>query len=242
MSAPGSTDMLSELLRAPEVVARRCVHDPNGDRELRRLTLVSIAAIVCGGALFGMTLGAYRGGLQMLFAAVKIPAAGLLTLACTAPAYYALSNVVGRRWPMQSVVALGLSSTARASLVLVASVPVLWFLIDVGAGYHMVALWASAVYGLAGVAALGVVYRALAGTPHRLWVLAVMVALFGVVGGQTAWSLRPFLGRPSQAQVPFLRAPDGVFVERVWTSGRSAMGHYDSDGRDARAAERGPAR
>lgn len=84
-------------------------------------------------------------------------------------------------------------------------------------------------YGLSGLAALGVLLRALDRAARRGLVVGLMVGLFCVVGGQSAWMLRPYLGRPSQAEVPLLRAPDGVFAERVWTSGRSSLGWFDEE-------------
>ncbi|MDH5671060.1 MAG: hypothetical protein OEZ06_02865 [Myxococcales bacterium] len=39
--------------------------------------------------------------------------------------------------------------------------------------------------------------RALGPQTHRALLMVLMVGLFGLAGGQTAWQLRPFLGRPS---------------------------------------------
>jgi hypothetical protein len=220
-----SRPSISHVLRQPGELARQCLQQ----RELRELALFSIAAIALCGAIFGATIGSSRGGVQVLYAAVKVPAACLLTLAVCAPAYYAFANVFGRAWSMRTVVGLTLSSIARASLALLATVPPLWFLIDTGAGYHATAFWAALAYGASGLAALGVLVRALGEGRHRLLVLALVVGMFGLVGGQTAWMLRPYLGRPSQASVPFLRAPDGVFAERVWTSGQSAAGVWEGE-------------
>lgn len=217
--------VLSELLRSPQSVARQCVEQ----QRLQELALVSIGAIALCGALFGATVGGYRGGLQVLYAAIKVPAACLWTLAVCVPAYYAFANVFARPLPMRAVAALTLASIARASLVLLAAVPVLWLMIDMGASYHATALWSSVAYGLSGLAALGVLLRALDRAARRGLVVGLMVGLFCVVGGQSAWMLRPYLGRPSQAEVPLLRAPDGVFAERVWTSGRSSLGWFDEE-------------
>lgn len=52
---------------------------------------------------------------------------------------------------------------------------------------------------------------------------------FFCVAGQTAWSLRPFVGRPAQADVPLLRAPEGTFLEAVVTGVDSARGRYQDE-------------
>ena len=221
-----SARIVSDLLRSPQAIAEQSTQG----RDLRSLALVSLGAIVLGGAAFGATVGGYRGGLQVLYAAIKVPAACLWTLTLCMSGYYAVANVFGTTLSMRAIAALTLASIARASLVLLACVPALWLMIDLGASYHTTALWASVAYGLSGLAALGVFLRAL-GNGRRRWLMAgLMVALFCIAGGQGAWMLRPYLGRPSQTEIPFLRSPDGVFAERVWTSGRSSMGWFDSEG------------
>jgi hypothetical protein len=57
----------------------------------------------------------------------------------------------------------------------------------------------------------------------------------GPVGGQTAWMLRPFLGRPAQEQVPFLRHRESSFLDAVSKSaatgaGVSSRGADESEG------------
>jgi hypothetical protein len=213
---------LSELLRRPGEIAARCVQE----RDLRALTATSLISIATCSALFGATVGAQRGGLQIVYSGLKVPLASFVTLVACVPAYYAFAHVFGRSFSLRSVVALTLASLARASLVLVAAVPVLWWMIDSEVGYHRTAVWAAIAYALAGLAALGVMLRGL-GRDHSAWLTALLfVGLFGLVGGQTAWVLRPYLGRPSQTDVPFMRAPDGVFAEQLWTSGRSSLGLY----------------
>ena len=60
------------------------------------------------------------------------------------------------------------------------------------------------------------------------------MAVFFAVGGQAAWILRPYLGRPSEKHVPFLRASEGSFSDALFRSFRSARGIYDDDGRPPR--------
>jgi hypothetical protein len=57
------------------------------------------------------------------------------------------------------------------------------------------------------------------------WVALGLVAVFGLVGTQMCWSLRPFIVRP-RAQVTFLRQVEGSFIDAVETSSSSALGIY----------------
>ncbi|WP_437979700.1 hypothetical protein [Sorangium sp. So ce117] len=221
-----SASVVSRLLRAPAEVAASC----REDRDIRAIALASLGAIALGSAVFGGVVGSFRGREQIVYAAIKVPLAMLITLALSAPALHAFSAVLGRPWPMRSVIALALASAARSSLVLLAFAPVLWLAIDVGLGYHASSVAAWLAYAVAGLAAVGVLVRGI-GAGRGRWLTAVaFMAVFFAVGGQAAWILRPYLGRPSEKAVPFLRASEGSFSDALFRSFRSARGIYDDDG------------
>lgn len=220
-----SAAVLSQLLRAPGEIAASC----REDRDVRAISLTSIAAIILGAAAFGGVIGSFRGGAQIAYGAVKVPLAIMATLAICAPAFHALAAVLGRPWPMRSVVSLALAAAGRSSLVLLAFTPALWLALDWGLDYHSAALAAALAYGVAGIAALGVLVRGIGeGSGRALTALAFM-AMFFAVGGQTTWILRPYLVRPRATSIPFIRAREGGFSDALLTSGRSALGVYDAD-------------
>lgn len=218
-----SPSPITQLLRAPAEVARICL----SGHGLRPLASASLLAIVGGGGLFGATLGMQRSAMQALYSGLKVPLAMLITLALCAPAYHALANLHGRVGTFRTAVAVLLTACARACLVLLAFVPVLMVAIDSGFDYHSVAFGAALAYALSGLAGLGILLRAIGRRRGALSLALALTGTFALAGGQVAWSLRPYLGRPSQTEVPFVRAPDGVFTEQVWTSGRSAVGDYE---------------
>lgn len=218
--------LASWLLRSPGDVATACREQTN----LRPLVGVSLVAIALGTMVFGAVLGSYRGGVQILYAAVKVPVAILAALAICVPAFYAIAAVLGRPWPLRTVASLMLVSAARASLLLLAFSPAVWLGYDLGLSYHAAALAAAAAYGTAGLASLGLLLRGLGPGVGRWLTAATFAALFFGVVGQTGWVLRPYLVRPRTEEVPFVRARDSGFVEALWTSARSAMGRYDRDG------------
>ena len=116
-----------------------------------------------------------------------------------------------------------------SALVLLALSPLLWLAVDWGLGYHASILAATFVYGLSGLAALGVLLRGLGESSGRLLAAGMFVIVFFAVGGQTAWIMRPYLGRPSQDHVPFVRATEGGFADAVVLSARSSLGIYDEE-------------
>ncbi|EYF07481.1 hypothetical protein [Chondromyces apiculatus] len=220
-----SLDVLSRLLRDPAGVAQRCREEDN----LGQITATALVAITLGAAVFGGVIGSFRGGVQIGYAAIKIPLALLATLALCTPGFHAFSATLGRAFPLRSVVSLSLAAAARAALVLLASAPVLWLMFDLGLDYHQAALAAAFAYGLAGLAALGVLLRGLGAGKGRVLTALGFVALFFAVAGQTSWILRPYLVRPRTESPPFLRAREGGFGDAVLKSGRSSMGIFDED-------------
>jgi hypothetical protein len=212
------------LLRDPTQIAQRSRNEVH----LPSLAMASMAAAIVGSAVFGGVLGAFRGGWQIAIGAGKVPLALLATLAITVPAFYALAAAFGRAWTMRTAVAVTLAAAARASLVLLAAAPVLWLGISSGLSYHASTVAAAVAYGLAGLAALGVLLRSLADQARGLVAAAAFISVFIAVGGQTAWIFRPYLGRPSHAAIPLLRASEGSFADAVVKSLRSAAGIYDA--------------
>lgn len=221
-----SAAILDRLLRAPGDIAVSCRRET---ADVRPIALTSLAAIVLGAAAFGGVLGSFRGGAQIVYGAIKVPLAIIATLAICTPAFHALAAVLGRPWPLRSVISLTLAAAGRSSLVLLAFTPALWLALDVGIGYHAGALAASLAYGLAGLAALGVLVRGIGAGQGRVLTALAFMGMFFAVGGQTAWILRPYLVRPKTPDAPFLRSREGGFSDALFTSGRSAAGIYDDE-------------
>jgi hypothetical protein len=190
--------MITELVRHPDRVIALC-RDSETDRDVARLALVVIAI---GGAAFGAALGSYRGGLVLIHSIWKIPVATLMTLALCGPGFAAFAAVFDRRWSFRETTSLALAAGARSSIVLFAVSPALWLAIDLGAP-HGTAQWlATLSYGLAGLSGLGFWVRALGAASGRPALASSFVALFLLVGAQSAWVLRPFLGDPRDQEVP----------------------------------------
>lgn len=232
-----SAQVVAQLLRSPSEIASICRDDRP---EARAVATTSLASIALGAAAFGGVIGSFRGGHQIAYGALKVPLAMLATLCIAAPAFHAFAAVLGRPWPMRSIISLTLAAAGRSSLVLLAFAPALWLYLDLGAGYHAAALGASMAYAIAGLAALSVLVRGLGEGPGRLRTALAFVSIFFAVGGQTAWILRPYLVRPRTTDIPFVRAREGSFTESVLMSLSSAVmysGRPYVTGPDDRAEE-----
>ncbi len=200
-------------------------------QQLGLLAKAMIVTIAIGAASFGAAMGAYRGSVQILFAAVKLPLAVLLSAALCAPALSTLNAALGRPACLRRDLALVLCALARASLVLAALSPLVLMGVRFGAGYHELILLVVGCCSLASIVGLVMLVRGLLAVPRRsAWLVAVgLVAVFSVVGTQMAWTLRPFILRPRTPYVPFVRSLEGNFFEAVSVAVRSARGDYFRD-------------
>jgi hypothetical protein len=198
--------LLNRFLRAPADVAKECKNEQN----VSSIAAASLLAITVGAVLFGATVGSWRGGWQIAFAAAKLPLVSAGTLALCVPAFYAIAQVFGRPWPLRAIVSMMLVAGARLSLVLLAATPVLWLAISLGAPYELVKLLAALAYALAGLAALVLLIRGIGAGRGRAAILVTFISVFLLTGGQAAWVLRPYLGTPDKSDIVlFTREREG---------------------------------
>jgi hypothetical protein len=206
---------VNRLLRSPSEVAGDC----REDRDVAPLVATALVAIAVSALLFGAAVGSWRGGAQIAWSALKLPVVTLATLVVCVPAFHAIAAVFGRPWSLRSAVSLMLAAGARFSLVLLAATPVVWLTINLGAPYDAVKLLAALAYALGGLASLGLIVRGLGPGPGRVATVLTFVAVFLLVGGQSAWILRPYIGMPGQDDVPmFTREREGGVAYQLWLS------------------------
>jgi hypothetical protein len=229
----GMLAVLDELLRSPQKAAERIArHD---DRRL--LVLSTLLALGLGAGTFGAVLATARGGAQLGYSALKLPLAILVTLCLCVPAFTAIARSLGRPFELSGMVGLALAAAARASLVLLAFAPAVWFALDRGLGYHASVVLSVACYAVAGLSALRVMASGLGRDARGIGILVCCAFVLLPTGAQSAWMLRPFIGRPAQASVPFLRHKESSFADAVYQSSRSSVGLYARAPRDVELAE-----
>lgn len=224
---PEALAIVDQLLRDRAGVLARIL----AGRELAPLARVLIATIAVGAALFGVALGSYRGGVQIAYAAIKLPVALLATAVVCAPTLSAVSFALGRPVSLVRDLTLLVTALATGALVLLAEAPLILAARALDLGYHRTILAAT---GCAAVAAgasvrtlrLGVVGRGGRGVATTITVVTVVFAL---VGAQVSWTLRPFLVRPKTVAVPFVRDLDGGLYDSLRATARSASGIYDRE-------------
>ncbi len=227
MTAPatGGLPIVDELLRDRATVLTRIERG----HDLPTLARVLLAIVAIGAAMFGVAVGSYRGGVQIAFAALKVPLVMIITAAVCAPTLTAVSRALGRPASLTRDLALLMTALAVGALVLLALAPVVLAARAADLDYHHSILLASACAAVAAGSAAAVLWRGVRGRGPRgaRTAIAVLALVFAAGGAQVSWSLRPFLVRPQTEQVPFIRDIDGSLYDALHRSARSAAGLYD---------------
>jgi hypothetical protein len=207
--------LMSRILREPAEVAADC----RDDRDATRMAQNALLVIFVGSVLFGATVGSWHGGIQPLFASGKVPLVTLGTLILCAPAFYAVTAIFHRPWSVRSVVSLVLVAGARFALALLAATPALWLVINLGASYDVSKLVAALAYALAGLASLTLLLQGLGEGRGKHPTIVMFIAIFLLVGAQTSWMLRPYLGTPGEHDVAlFTREREGGLAYQLFES------------------------
>ena len=214
---------LDELLKRPDSVLRAL--DAGDALAARARTYVQV--LIAGTATFGAALGFYRGGAQILFAAIKLPLVTLLMLATVAPLLHALNRALERPANMAREVTLLIAALARGALVLAAETPLIWAAHAAGADYHDLVMFSVLTCAVAGIVSFRFLWTALSTTRRsRGLVTFILVVTMGVVGTQASWIFRPYLVRPRATNVVFVHPLEGSFSEAVGTTFSSARGAF----------------
>lgn len=184
-------------------------------------------------AVYGAILGAYSGSVQILSSAIKLPALYLLTLLICLPTLYFFDILFGSKLDFKQYLALALTAVAIISVLLFAFAPVvLFFLISIR-GYDFFLLLNVLVMAITGSIGVRLFYKGMVdmsggkeildkGLRHRL--LKGWVVLYGLVGSQLGWTLRPFFGADNQEFELFRPEINGNFYAKVLESIGNMMG------------------
>lgn len=173
-------------------------------------------------AIYGAIIGASNGWQQMLVSTVKLPALYLLTLLICLPTLYFFDILFGSRANFKQYTLLSLTTVAVISVLLFSFAPVtLFFLISIR-DYHFFLLLNVAIFSLTGFVGVNLFYKGMRSvmefnekTPKiRSQLLMFWLVLYGLVGSQLGWTLRPFFGSPGK---PFqlFRQLEGNFYGQV---------------------------
>lgn len=177
----------------------------------------ALGLLVVGlGMVYGTAMGLYSLGhgreMQVLFSALKVPMLLLGTFCLSLPSFFVLNTLLGTRDDFHEALRAHIQAQASLTLVLVSLAPLTLVWYASSDQYHQAILFNAFMFGiasLAGQVVLKRLYRPLIERNRRhLVLLRAWLALYGFVGIQLGWVLRPFIGQPG--------SPVRFFREGAW--------------------------
>lgn len=222
--------VLIRLLRDRNQFLEDIRHDVKLERKIFSLVVVSCSFL----AIYGAIIGSSSSPLQMLASAIKLPALYLITLGICLPTLYFFDILFGSKLNFRQYTAMLMTAVSVISVLLFSFAPVvLFFLISIQ-GYNFFLLLNVAVMGLTGLIGVRLFYQgmrkvvgeAAVGSRLRNRLLLGWLGLYGLVGSQLGWTLRPFFGAPGEPFQIFRPEIEGNFYAKVLTSIGSLLGLY----------------
>lgn len=206
--------IIERFLREREGVWQQIRHEVHLNTLIVQMLVSSTVAL--GG--YGAVMGLSHSPLQALSSAVKLPILFLLTLAICLPTLYLFNLLFGGRLSAQQVLALSLSAITVTSVLTLAFAPIALFFLITANNYPFFILLNVAILTLTAIVGLGFLVEgtsklnklAVADSPEEdgavtrrerpmnVWLLHIWLLLYGFVGTQLGWTLRPFFGNPAQ--------------------------------------------
>ncbi|NJP10010.1 MAG: hypothetical protein HC866_11450 [Leptolyngbyaceae cyanobacterium RU_5_1] len=179
----------------------------------------------CFFALYGAIIGTFHSPLQALSSAIKLPALYLITLLVCLPTLYIFNVLFGSKQSIAQHFTYLLTAVSVIAVLLCGFAPVtLFFLITVN-DYSFFLLLNVAIFALTGVLGVSFLYQIMKpisdsdtgeGVKVRTSILRFWLGLYGFVGSQLGWTLRPFFGSPGQFEL--FRPREGSFFSGVWNA------------------------
>ncbi len=182
-------------------------------------------------ALYGAIIGLSSGGLQIVASAIKLPALYLITLAICLPTLYFPNVITGSKRSFGQYLALLLASMSIIGVMLFSFAPIILFFCLSIKDYRFFQLLNVVVFTITGLIGVNVFYRSLIyineqdseNPKKRTAMIRGWLVLYGLVGSQLGWTLRPFFGTPDK---PFelFRPLESNFYFHLWKVIAGALG------------------
>lgn len=154
-------------------------------------------------ALYGAVMGSSRSIQQAVSSAVKLPVLFLITLLICLPTLYFFNLFFGSRLTLAQTLALVLTAITITAVLTLSFAPIAIFFWLTAPNYAFFTLLNVVVLSLTGLCGLAFLVRGMviaqqeenqrSGCSPILW---GWIVIYGFVGTQMAWTLRPFFGDP----------------------------------------------
>ncbi|QIR37740.1 actin-binding WH2 domain-containing protein [Tolypothrix sp. PCC 7910] len=189
-----------------------------GIRLQSKISALFVSSSICF-AIYGAIIGASHSWGQALSGAIKLPAFYLLTLIICFPTLFFFNVLFGSRSTIQQHFVVLLTAVSVISVLLFSLAPVtLFFMITAPNSYQFFKLLNVLIFGITGIFGVKFLYEGMqllsqqdeVGKKTRTTILRSWLFLYGFVGVQLGWFLRPFFGSPG-SKFELFRAVGGNF-------------------------------
>ncbi len=173
----------------------------NGDGVSRKIQSMLISSVIFF-AIYGAVMGFSNSLLQAISSAVKLPILFLITLVICLPTLYFFNLLFGSRLSLSQTLALILTAIAVTAVLTLSFAPIALFFWLTAPHYQFFKLLNVAILTLTGFSGLSFLWQGMrhvesgGGTRLRSLALWAWIVVYGFVGTQMAWTLRPFFGAP----------------------------------------------
>jgi len=170
--------------------------------DLARKTRNMLVGAVLFFAIHGAVLGISNSILQALSSAIKLPILYLITLAICLPTLYFFNLLFGSRLTLAQTFALIMTAIAVTAVLTLSFAPIALFFWLTAPNYQFYKLLNVGILAITGVAGLSFLWQGMRhvqkgeGMGVRSLILWLWIFIYGFVGTQMAWTLRPFFGAP----------------------------------------------
>jgi hypothetical protein len=229
--------VIERILRDRDGVWR----DIHRESNINQLIIQMLASTAVANFFYGAVLGASNSFLQALASAVKLPILFLLTLAICLPTLYLFNLVFGSRLSVRQALAVVLVGITVTSMLTVAFAPISLFFLISAPDYNFFKLLNVAILTTTGAVGLTFLIDGMGSMnrlamadlaaevahgdeappivqrPVNMSLIYLWIMLYGFVGTQLGWTLRPFFGDPGYEVKEFMlfRPIEGNFYVNV---------------------------
>ncbi len=178
---------------------------------------ILLTMFLCGG-FYGAVMGSFAPswsetrGLQMFYSGLKVPMLLLLTFGLSLPSFYVANSMLGLHRDFGQALRALMTTQAAVTIVLAGLAPFTWFVYASGCTYDQALGFNALIFGTASVSVQILVrrlYRPLIQrNPRHRKMVVTWIVIYGFVGIQMGWVMRPFIGS--------LDKPTTFFREGAW--------------------------
>lgn len=211
------------LLRTPDKLFEKIQAGEDLDMQIQYFALYALLF----STVYGLLLGMYAGGFQMLASMLKIPLLFFGTLFLCLPSLYVFNVLLGSQLSFRQTLAILLASTYLMSAILASFAPILFFFILTTSDRPFVSFATFGTCSIAGLFALMFVWKGMRFLAEKneakssARVLLIWSLIYAIVGTQFAWGLRPFIGQKGVFML--FRALEGNIYVAVFKTIRTLL-------------------